>query len=409
MNINKPLQTGQSWAVVTFGFLALSLAFSARAALGLVMPVWQAEFGWSSSYISSVGAATLVVMAVVAPIAGRLVDSHGPRFVLNFGLGLVGIGCGLVAIMDGKILFTVGFAGFAAIGFGFVANHVVATAVAKSVEARSGLATGIATSGSTGGQFLVVPMIAALLAINSWRWSFAALSLASFLLVPCIMALLHNSARRTQQASQNSTGVSRLGADLKCVVGRPAFHALFWSFALCGFTTTGVIETHLLPFASFCGFPPLPSATAYGLLSAVNLVGMVGAGWLTDRINRPVLLAMIYLLRGLSFWYLASLPGSSIETLFLFAVFFGAVDYSTVPVTASLVASHVGLRVMGLAMGLISAGHAIGGAAGAFLGGYLFDYAGDYDLLWLGSLWLALVAGLIVLFLRENPSRLAPA
>jgi len=86
----------------------------------------------------------------------------------------------------------------------------------------------------------------------------------------------------------------------------------------------------------------------------------------------------------------------------MFAIFFGAVDYSTVPVTASLVASHVGLRVMGLAMGLISAGHAIGGAMGAFLGGYVFDATGSYDLLWMGSLWLAVGAGGMVLLLPKK-------
>ncbi len=107
------------------------------------------------------------------------------------------------------------------------------------------------------------------------------------------------------------------------IVRQPAFHLLFWSFLICGFTTTGVIETHLLPFASFCGFPPIPSATAYGLLSLVNLVGMIVAGWLTDRVNRPMLLATIYGLRALTFVLLGSLPGTSIEMLFLFAVLFG--------------------------------------------------------------------------------------
>ncbi len=47
-------------------------------------------------------------------------------------------------------------------------------------------------------------------------------------------------------------------------------------------------------------------------------------------------------------------------------ILFGAVDCSTVPVTANLVASHVGIKMMGLAMGLISAGHAIGVFAGGW-------------------------------------------
>ncbi len=194
-----------------------------------------------------------------------------------------------------------------------------------------------------------------------------------------------------------------MAQDFVVIVRQPAFHLLFWSFLICGFTTTGVIETHLLPFASFCGFPPIPSATAYGLLSLVNLVGMIAAGWLTDRVNRPMLLATIYGLRALTFVLLGSLPGTSIEMLFLFAVLFGAVDYSTVPVTASLVASHVGIKMMGLAMGLISAGHAIGGAMGAFAGGYIFTATANYDLVWNGSIWLAVGAGLLVLFLKAQP------
>ena len=164
-----------------------------------------------------------------------------------------------------------------------------------------------------------------------------------------------------------------------------------------------MIETHFLPYAAFCGFGPVPSATAYGVLSAVNMLGMIGAGWLADRMNRVALLAAIYLLRGLTFVILMNV-GADYEMLMLFALLFGAVDYATVPVTASLVASHLGLRVMGLAMGLIAAGHAIGAALGAFMGGYLFDLGQHYDGLWLGSLALAFGAGLMVLLLRDRPA-----
>ena len=399
----------QNWTVVVFGFLALSLAFSSRAALGLIMPVWQTEFGWSISFISGVGASALVVMAIVAPFAGRLVDRRGSQFTLNLGMGLLGIGCAIVALMNGKLMFVVGFAGFCAVGFGIVATHVVATAVTRSFSANQGLATGIGTSGATGGQFLIVPMIAALLAFASWRWSFGALSLASLALIPCIrMSMRADSPSDNPDDSDDVP--SSMMQDFAVIVRQPAFHLLFWSFLISGFTTTGVIETHLLPFASFCGFPPVPSATAYGLLSLVNLMGMIAAGWLTDRVNRPMLLAGIYMLRALTFILLGSLPGTSVEMLFLFAVLFGAVDYSTVPVTASLVASHVGIKMMGLAMGLISAGHALGGAMGAFAGGYIFTATGNYDLVWTGSTWLAVGAGLLALFLKVQPAnRMIPS
>jgi hypothetical protein len=69
-------------------------------------------------------------------------------------MGLLGLGCALVSAMNGKLMFIIGFAGFAAVGFGIVATQVVATAVARAFSSNVGLATGTATSGATGGQFL---------------------------------------------------------------------------------------------------------------------------------------------------------------------------------------------------------------------------------------------------------------
>ena len=88
--------------------------------------------------------------------------------------------------------------------------------------------------------------------------------------------------------------------------------------------------------------------------------------------------------------------------LFLFAVMFGIFDYSTVPPTASLAASRLGLPIMGLAMGLISGGHSLGGAVGAYAGGVLFDLFARYTELWLAAFSTAIVAGLMVYFLKDG-------
>lgn len=393
------------WLVVGFGFLALALAFSARATLGLVMPIWTQELGWSRSFISGAAATALLVMAAVAPFAGRFIDRHGVRLTLALGLALVGGGCLLVAATSNALVFLIAFSGLSAIGFGIVATHVVSTAIARLFDRNRGLATGIATSGATGGQFLIVPLVAVVLATFSWRWSFLAIGIGCFALIPLLWWTLAEK-QESVASPTDRMAASSLSADVSSIIRKPAFHILFWSFLLCGYTTAGVIETHFLPYASFCGFGPVPSAAAYGTLSAVNMLGMIGAGWLTDRMNRVVLLGSIYLLRGLTFIILMNV-GASYEMLMVFAVLFGAVDYATVPVTASLVASHLGLRVMGLSMGLISAGHSIGAAAGAFMGGYLFDLTLQYDWVWLSSIALAVGAGVMVFLLRDQPRRMA--
>lgn len=378
------------WAIVLVGFLALSLAFSGRAMLSLAMPEWIAEFGWSRSFISNVMAATLVIMAALAPVVGFGVDRGGPRLILTGGLLLVAASAALLSAMQDALAFILGFAGLGAIGFGLVATHAVSSAVARSFDGRQGLAIGLATSGSTAGQFVFVPILGLLLASGGWRLGYEALAGGCLLLALLSWVLLRHAGAAARAAAARESGegfVTRVWYLLR----RPAFHGLFWSFLLCGYTTTGVIETHLIPYAEFCGVPPAPSSLAFGILMGVNTLGMVAAGWLTDRVNRTWLLASIYAGRGLVFLLLPVLVRDT-SVLWVFAVLFGIFDYATVPPTASLAAGHLGRERVGTAMGLISAGHSIGAAIGAFMGGYLFDSTGGYGWLWSSSFGLALLA-----------------
>jgi len=392
--------TRRAVIVVALGFLALAMAYTARAVLGLAMPIWEDQMDWSRSYVSNVAAIALLVMALVAPISGYLLDRRGLRFTLLVGLVAVCLSSILISIAESRWLLFIGFGVIGGVGFGIVATHVIAAAVARVYPQQVGFASGIATSGSTVGQFVFVPLIAVLLASFSWRWGFVGIAIGTALLIPLVWFVPDD--RVSVPALVNADRRQGWKSEVSKILGSPVFHLLFWSYLICGYTTSGVIETHLLPYASYCGFASVPSATAYGLLSAVNLVGMIVVGWLTDRMNRPLLLGCIYLVRGLTFWMLLNV-GGSYETLLLFAVIFGAVDYSTVPVTTSLVASHLGLRVVGFVMGLLTAGHQIGAAIGASLGGYFYATNSSYDLVWMSSIALATIAGVLVFLLKQKP------
>ncbi len=395
------------WLIASLGFLVLALAYSGRVTLSLVMPDLEQDMTWSRTFVSSAVALSHIVMAVLAPLAGIFVDRHGPRMALVMGTAIIAFGNFAVALSESQVVFILAFSGLASLGYGIAAYHVVSTAIAQLFTKNKGLAIGLATSGSTAGQFFLVPLIASVLVFAGWRWSFFAVGVACLALVPILWWLLPSQRSLDSGSARQAKARPPLVTDVRYVLQKPAFHILFWSFFICGYTTTGVIETHFLPFADHHGFGPIPSATAYGVLSAINMIGMILAGWLTDRMNRPLLLGSIYLLRGLTFLLLINI-GADYATLILFAVLFGAVDYSTVPVTASLVESHIGLHVMGLTMGLISAGHSIGAALGAIFGGYLFELYAQYDWVWLSSIGLAVLAGLMVFFLPDRPSSLAP-
>lgn len=389
----------KGWIVVGALFLMLGIVITGRNSLGLMMPFWQADMGWSYGFVATAGAAMLTTMAISAPVAGLMLDKYGARTVYSIGMCLVGVAFILCSMMTEPWQLLLLFSVMGGMGFSAISPSAVSTTIARYFDKKLGLATSVAASGSTGGQLLLMPLLAALVTTFAWRPSFLTLGVAILVTALLVQFLVKDGSARSRGAG--APPAVRLSATLRTLTRDKTFWLLAGGFVICGFTTVGVIKVHLIPYAVSCGFPPMESATAYGVMSLFSMVGMIVYGTLSDRFHRPTLLASIYFLRALTFIVLMYIPGSS-PILFTFAVLFGIFDYATFPLVASLVASHVGRHVMGITMGLIFAGHSLGGAAGSFMGGYLFELFARYDWVWMVSVGLAALAGVLTLFIAEN-------
>ncbi|MCJ8325051.1 MAG: MFS transporter [Rhizobiales bacterium] len=393
------------WLIVAVGFVILSLVFTIRSTIGLIIPIWSEEFGWSRSLISTAASLCLIMMACVAPFAGSAVDRYGPRGFLVGGLIALGIGTFLLANMQNEWMLYIAFSLISGLGFGIVATHVIVAAVSPQFEANKGFAVGIATSGSTAGQLLFIPLIAVFLVSLGWRNTYLIFTVICFAAALLCWKILAVPKPDNATAINAPKAKSTFMQDVKYLVKKPVFHAVFWSFVICGFTTAGVIETHLIPYLVSCGYPPLESALSYGFLSGFNMLGMMLAGYLSDKMNKVLLLCIIYVMRGLSFIVLMFVV-DDYAALAIFSVAFGLFDYSTVPVTAGIIVDHLGQKLLGITMGILAAGHALGAAAGAYYGGYLFDLFARYEEMWIASIILAIIAGFIVFtirFMRPEP------
>jgi MFS family permease len=392
------------WTILAVGFIALAFSFAYRNLLQLTMTGMESELGWSRSLLSSGATLALIAMAAGNLYGGLLVDRYGPRKLVAFGMVSLGIGMLGTALVQASWQYVVLFGIFAGAGFGLVSQSVIAAAVARFFAERRGFALGIVTAGGPIGQMTLIPLAAIVLTTLGWRGLFALFGVAALVAAP-FAAWGLRAADRVPGTPGSRPGV---GADLKYLVKSPVFHLLFWGFFLCGFTSIGVIETHFVPYATLCGFSPTTSANAFGFLSVLNLAGILLAGWLADRMNRVLLLAAIYALRGLTFLLLLGITDNT-AMLFAFSGLYGLFDYATVPVVGSLVATHLGLRVMGFAMGLIAMSHQLGAAAGAIGGGVVFDLYNSYTGLWVLSLVLAFVAALLSIVIRREPAAQAAA
>jgi predicted MFS family arabinose efflux permease len=151
---------------------------------------------------------------------------------------------------------------------------------------------------------------------------------------------------------------------IEAATTKPAFWLLFGTFFICGLSTNGLIQTHLIPLCSDFGMPSVEAASVLAMMGVFDLFGTIGSGWLSDRLDSRWLLFWYYGLRGLSLLYLPS-STFTFYGLSLFAVFYGLDWLATVPPTVKLTGKIFGPERAGVIFGWIFAGHQVGAATAA--------------------------------------------
>jgi predicted MFS family arabinose efflux permease len=245
-----------------------------------------------------------------------------------------------------------------------------------------------------------------------WRAAYIVIGATFLLLIlPLTLGLIRNDPKDlglspfgegTAPAPGGASADPRQRTGIAAAARTWSFWLLAGSFWVCGYTTTGLVLTHLVPYATEHGFHAAHAAQALGVMGALNIAGTIGAGWLSDRFGQRGPLAGYYLLRGISLLFLpliGTLPG-----LFAFAALFGLNYISTVPATTALTAKLYGRYSVGEIFGWIFFSHQIGAAVGSTVGGYLYDRFGDYTVAFHSAAVLAFAATIMVLAIHERPT-----
>jgi predicted MFS family arabinose efflux permease len=187
----------------------------------------------------------------------------------------------------------------------------------------------------------------------------------------------------------------------------PEFWLLSGSFFICGASSNGIIGVHFVPHSIDHGIPEVTAASALALMGAMNFVGTIASGWLTDRYDPRKLLAVYYSLRGLSLLLLPFV--TEFAGLAVFAVFFGLDYIATVPPTVALVADRFGRMNVGAVFGWVFFSHQVGAALASYLGGVARDSLGDYTAAFLAAGILAILAALMASRITREPPSPFPA
>ncbi|HET7466422.1 MAG TPA: MFS transporter, partial [Candidatus Dormibacteraeota bacterium] len=184
------------------------------------------------------------------------------------------------------------------------------------------------------------------------------------------------------------------------------FRFLAGTFFICGASTNGLIGTHLIPASIDHGMAEVTAASLLAVIGVFDVVGTLASGYLTDRFDSRKLLFVYYGLRGLSLLALPYVFGSPQFGLILFIVFYGLDWVATVPPTVQLARKVFGQQNFAIVYGWIFAAHQIGAATIAFAAGAVRTVFGDYQIAFMFSgLLCLLAAGLVLRIARPRPGR----
>src|SRR5205814_8494985 len=152
------------------------------------------------------------------------------------------------------------------------------------------------------------------------------------------------------------------------------------------------------------GMAEVTAASLLAVIGVFDVLGTLVSGYLTDRFDSRWLLFAYYGLRGLSLMLLAFVFGSPQFALFLFVVFYGLDWVATVPPTVQLARGVFGAQNFAIVYGWIFAAHQLGAATIAFAAGAVRTFFGDYQIAFMSSgLLCLLAAGLVLRIARERP------
>jgi len=385
MIVARVRRVHDAWVTLALCFLGLLAAQGVRLSFGAFMLPWEATFGADRGAVSLVSLLSFLVYGLTQPLVGRLADRYGARLILSGSVLLVGLSLFALAAARSLPQLALLYGVVASLGFGGASGVAASVAVTAWFVERRGLAFALIEAGFGAGQLLLVP--GALLAIDAlgWRSTLVVIGLALCLVVfPVLLLLLRSRPGDVglRPYGDGASGTAAVATDdgretpRTSIVATRAFWGLVLPFFVCGFTTTGMMDTHLVPYAHDMGFSTMTTGAAIGFLAAFNILGILASGPIADRWDNRALLGGLYGVRAVSLIVLlaAHQPGQ----LLFFGALFGLVDFATVVPTQLLASRYFRGRGLGVVFGLLSLGHQLGSALGAYVPGVVYDRTGSY-------------------------------
>lgn len=379
----------------------------------LILPI-ERTFGWDRWVVSAAMSLRQLESGIVSPAVGFLLDRFSARKLIFWSAVISGVGFIGLSFTTGIVTF---FLFFVVISLGASGvSHAVTwpVIISRWFRRNRGLATGLAVTGPIFGSPLVI-LNTQIEEAYGWRVVLIVYGILVLVGVTLLSMVVRDGPE--PYGLRPDGDPPEEGASAECPTGpspRPTDAGLtlravfrtkeFWLFTsyLSGtFAVNSAVQVHMIPyFQQDLGFTATWAAVVMSIVFIISGIGRIGGGYLLDRMDYRVVLAVVAAMMGFALLYLQILPVHTVAATLPFALLFGVSFGCLVPMRGAVGSIMFGTRTIGGVLGLLQGGPIAAGVIGPFVMGIIFDLNGSYS----AAIW-----GLVIISALMMPVSLAMA
>ncbi len=377
----------------------------------------EAHFGWSRSVVGGAMSMRQMESGITSPLVGILLDRVKPRTLLFWsaiitGLGMIGLGMinGIATFYLAIFFISIGTSGM---------SHAVTwpVLISRWFRRRLGAATGWAVMGPIFGSPFVI-LNTSLEETFGWRNIIITYGLIVLLLLTLISAIARerpepyglrpdgDPPERDEQGAPKRTVPQLRGMNAREAMRTKEFW-LFMGYLSGMFMVNSAFQVHqIFYFVEDTGLTKSEAAVTFTLVFLLSGIGRLGAGYMLDKVDYRLVLAIVAGMLTASMLYLQFVTVTTVALAMPFVALFGIGFGSVIPTRGTLGSMMFGTRSLGSIVGILQGGSVAAGVLGPIFMAWVFDVTGDYR----ASIWVLAFIGALMIptaFAMGSPRRLS--
>lgn len=362
------------WGVLAAAFTGVMVSFAPIVpyTFSLFLDPLHAAFGWKREAMGGAFALAAIMVALVSPLIGLLLDRFPPRRIILPGIVVFAVALATLSRLTPHIVqFYLTF-----FVIGMVANATAQFAYTRTVltwfTSHRGFALALLLTGSGIGSMLIPPLTEWMIEHHGWRSGFLLLGGIAILGFPLTALLVRN---RPDASIVHTERHADTGVTVAAALRATSFWILAVITVLSAFSENGLV-TNLASILTQHGVLAGTAALALSVRGGASIIGRLGIGIAIDRVSPERIQSFVLALAAAGTLILAFASGAG--TALLGAAFLGVGLGSEADVMPYLLARYFGRRHFSMLYGLTWTAYAIGGATGPLWIGHFYDRAGAY-------------------------------